>query len=118
VPLGPAASSRFVEVLVEPCAASEDGVGLRFKTAGAPRPVSSLPYESESGLAGTWHVSAVDENEEAIQGAAYAVLVEDSSDGTAWLVVGGRGGLLLEHTETGAHVREAYLVLSRQTDLA
>lgn len=109
---------RFVEVQIEPCAASEDGVSLRFKTAGAPRPVSTLPYESESGLAGTWHVAAVDESEAATRGTAYAVLVEDSSDGTAWLIVGGRGGLLLEHTETGARVREPYLVLSRGTELA
>jgi hypothetical protein len=111
-------AARFVEVNVEPCAASEDGVRLRFKTAGqAPRDVSTIPYESEAGLAGRWRVTAVNEDETAAAVRAFAVLVEDSSDGTAWLIAGGSGGLLLEHAETGDRVREAYLVLSRTSDL-
>jgi hypothetical protein len=105
--------ARFVEVRVEPCAASEDGVELRFKAAGARRPVTTLPYESEAGLAGTWRVTAVDADDSVPHGEAFAVLVEDSSDGTAWLIVGGSGGLLLEHAESGERVREPYLVLSR-----
>jgi len=42
------------------------------------------------------------------------VLVEDSSDGTAWLIAGGAHGLVLDHVETGARVREPYLVLSKR----
>jgi hypothetical protein len=103
----------FVEVHVEPCAASEDGVELRFKSAGARRPVATLPYESEAGVSGTWRVTAVDADDSVSQSEAFAVLVEDSSDGTAWLIVGGNGGLLLEQTESGVRVREPYLVLSR-----
>jgi hypothetical protein len=106
-----------VEVNVEPGPASEDGVRLRFKTAGPPREVSVLPYESESGLAGRWRVGAVDDGLDAGQRRATAVLVEDSSDGAAWLVLGGTGGLLLEHVETGTRVREPYLLLSRAIDM-
>jgi hypothetical protein len=57
------------------------------------------------------------EDEQESKSHALAVLVEDSSDGTAWLVVGGSGGLLLEHAETGARVREPYLLLARTTEL-
>jgi hypothetical protein len=103
----------FVEVHVEPCAASEDGLELRFKAAGPRRPVATIPYESEAGLSGTWSVTAVSEDDTVSSSDAFAVLVEDSSDGTAWLIVGGSGGLLLEHAGSGARVREAYLVLSR-----
>jgi hypothetical protein len=110
-------AAKFVEVNVEPCVASEDGVRLRFKAAGPPRDVSTIPYESEVGLAGRWRVTAVNDDDTVAAASAFAVLVEDSSDGTAWLIAGGSGGLLLEHTETHERVREAYLVLSRASDL-
>ena len=41
--------------------------------------------------------------------------MEDSSDGSAWLIAGGTHGLVLEHEETGTRVREPYLVLSKGT---
>jgi hypothetical protein len=62
-------------------------------------------------------VTAVEADDGVSPGDPFAVLVEDSSDGTAWLIVGGSGGLLLEHAESGERVREPYLVLSR-TSLA
>ena len=106
--------SDFVSVDVEPGPASEDGVFLRFKrVAGAderaPRDVS---YESEDGLDGRWRVLAADDPDAASTRPARAWLVEDSSDGSAWLVVGGAQGLVLVHEATGRRVREPYLVLS------
>lgn len=103
-------NARFIAVDVEPGAASEDGVSLRFKVAGEERVARVVPYESEDGVDGRWRVFAVEGDE---RGDARAVLVEDSSDGVAWLVVGGAHGLLLEHVDTGAIAREPYLVLSK-----
>jgi hypothetical protein len=108
----------FIDVQLEPCAAAPDGLTLRFKCAGETRPVYEVPYESEDGLAGTWRVFAVATDDEGAPGApAVAVTVEDSSDGTAWLVVGGAAGLRLEHLATGAIAREPYLVLAIGTAL-
>jgi hypothetical protein len=111
-------ASAFVYVDVEPGPASEDGVSLRFKRAqpgeaGAERIVRELPYESESGLAGQWTVRAADDADGTQTGDARLVRVEDSSDGEAWLVVGGTQGLVLENVETGDVVREPYLLLSK-----
>jgi hypothetical protein len=107
--------SDFVEVDVEPGPASEDGLTMRWKRApgGDERAPADLPYESEAGLAGRWRAHAADDAEAEALRPARAYLVEDSSDGTAWLVVGGPHGLLLEHIGTGTRVREPYLVLSK-----
>jgi hypothetical protein len=109
--------SRFVLVEVEPGASSEDGVSLRFKAAGDERVVREVPYESEDGQSGRWRVFATDDADGMERGDARVVLVEDSSDGVAWLVFGGAHGLVLEHTETGAMVREPYLLLSKTSDV-
>jgi len=113
---------EFVHVEVEAGPASADGLSMRWKraavTGGAgagERAVAAIDYESEEGLAGRWHVRAADDPDGTDTREARAALVEDSSDGTAWLVVGGKHGLLLEHAETGARVREPYLLLSRTT---
>jgi hypothetical protein len=109
----------FVHVDVEPGPAHEDGVSLRWKRAegGGDRVVRELQYESEQGLGGTWLVSGADDADALLTHHARAVLVEDSSDGEAWLVVGGAHGLVLEHVETGARVREPYLLLSKKIAL-
>jgi hypothetical protein len=109
--------TEFITIEVEPGPASEDGLVLRFKCAGAPRPIRALPYESEDGVDGTWLVFATDEEDGGERRAATAVQVDDSSDGIAWLVAGGRHGLVLEHEATGALVREPYLVLSRHASI-
>jgi hypothetical protein len=121
----PQASPGFVHVEVEPGPASADGLAMRWKRAGmrgaagaagaVERVVAALDYETEDGRAGSWHVRAAEDAEAAATHAARAVLVEDSSDGTAWLVVGGRHGLVLEHVDTGDRVWEPYLLLSRTT---
>ena len=104
---------------VEPGAAAADGIGLRFKRAGEARPVRLVPYESEEGLGGTWRVFALASDDEGAERVtALATPVEDSSDGTAWLVVGGAAGLLLEHTATGVIAREPYLLLAIGSELA
>jgi hypothetical protein len=96
----------FVAVEVEPGEATSDGVSLRFKTAGAPRAVTRLRYEAEDGTAGWWRVSGGE------GGAATAVQVEDSSDGTSCLIVGDAQGLVLVHEASGRRAREAYLLLA------
>jgi hypothetical protein len=110
-------TAEFVHVDVEAGPASEDGLSLRWKRAdgGGERVVGELPYESEDGRGGLWRVMAADDAEGARTRAARAVLVEDSSDGVAWLVVGGSHGLVLEHAESGERVWEAYLLLARTT---
>jgi hypothetical protein len=114
----------FVHVDVEPGPGSEDGVSLRFKRAvggtGEPdeaRVVHDVPYESEAGLAGRWTVRAVLDADGAQLGDAHAFLVEDSSDGVAWLVAGGPHGLVLDHDGTGTRVHEPYLLLSKTAQL-
>jgi hypothetical protein len=110
--------ATFIDVQVDPCAAAADGIGLRFKGAGDVRPVHEVPYESEEGLAGIWRIHAVaSDDDDSPRAAAVAVPVEDSSDGTAWLIVGGAAGLRLEHAETGTIAREPYLVLAIGTEL-
>jgi len=108
-------AATFVQVDVEPGPASEDGVSLRFKRAGDDRAVREIPYESEEGVDGRWTVLAAEDAGASETREARAVLVDDSSDGVAWLVFGGRHGLVLEHVGTGARVREPYLVLSKTT---
>jgi hypothetical protein len=107
---------QFVHVEVDPGPASEDGLSLRWKrvTGGGDRAVREIPYESEDGMDGVWRVRAADDAEATRTRDARAVLVEDSSDGAAWLVVGGAHGLLLEHAATGTRIREAYLLLSKE----
>jgi hypothetical protein len=107
----------FVRVDVEPGPGSDDGVSLRWRRAAGggdrDRVVREVPYESDDGLDGIWHVRAADNAEATRTRDARAVLVEDSSDGAAWLVVGGAHGLVLEHAATGTRLREAYLLLSK-----
>ena len=105
----------FVEVAVEPGRASPGGVSLRFKMAGATKSIARLTYESETGTAGWWQVVAIDDDAGLLRSAARAVLVEDSSDGTVLLIVGGAQGLELQHEQSGECVREAYLVLAQGT---
>ena len=108
----------FVTIDVQPGEGCEDGILLRFRTAGDPFAIESVPYESEAGLAGEWRLHAIDDADAADRRPAKAVLVEDSSDGIAWLVAGGSHGLLLVHAQTGQELREPYLLLARTTPLA
>jgi hypothetical protein len=107
--------SDFILVDVEAGPASPDGVTLRFKrvAGSADRELGDVPYESEAGMGGRWRVFATDDEDGASTQSARAALVEDSSDGSAWLIAGGRHGLVLEHVETGARAREPYLVLTK-----
>ncbi len=107
----------FIAVEIDPGPAAEDGLSLRFKRAGEPRTVRALPYESETGLSGAWQVLATDDPEGAVTRPATAVPVEDSSEGTVWLVVGGTHGLVLVHTATAMRERVPYLVLSLRARL-
>lgn len=110
---------RFIEVEVDPGPADEEGVSLRFKRAGGgeAREITWVEYESDEGLEGRWAVSRADSLDGADVPGAQAFHVDDSSDGTVWLIVGGRQGLTLRHEETGALCRAPYLVLSIRTAL-
>jgi hypothetical protein len=112
------AAPTFIDVALGACAVAEDGLTLRFKCAGPARRVTEVAYESEDGEGGRWRVVAVDADEAIAAQDVTAVPVEDSSDGTVWLIVGGSGGLRLEHVETGTVAREPYLVLAITTTLA
>ena len=48
--------SDFIDVDIEPCAASPDGLSMRWKQSAPPREIVVVDYESEEGLAGTWAV--------------------------------------------------------------
>ncbi len=108
----------FVTIDVQPGEGCEDGILLRFRTAGDAFEVASVPYESEAGLAGEWRAFAIDDAHATRRRPARGVRVEDSSDGIAWLVAGGSHGLLLVHAETGLELREPYLLLAGTTPLA
>ncbi|MGZ3417057.1 MAG: hypothetical protein ACXWUG_00600 [Polyangiales bacterium] len=101
----------FVDVDVEPGPASADGVMMRFKLASPLTDIREIEHETDDGLAGTFAVFAVDDPAAELRTPARAARVEDSSDGIALLVVGGRHGLLLVH-ERGI-AREPYLLLTR-----
>jgi hypothetical protein len=107
--------SEFIHIDVEPGPASPDGVTLRFKrvAGSAERELRDVRYESEAGLDGQWSVVATDDPDGRATHPARALLVEDSSDGSAWLIVGGVQGLVLDHEATGTRVREPYLVLTK-----
>ena len=110
---------EFVQVEVEPGEAAPEGVSLRFKAAqaGAARAaVRRIRYEAEDGTAGFWRIAALDAAG-APSGPARAVRVEDSSEGTTCLVVGGPQGLLLEHETSDARERVPYLVLAVDTPM-
>jgi hypothetical protein len=104
---------EFITVDVEPGECAPSGVQLRFKRAGVSEPISEIEYESERGLSGRWSVFSANGPNDVGTECATRTPVEDSGDGTVWLVSGGSGGLVLVHLETGTREREPYLVLRR-----
>jgi len=62
-----------------------------FAEAGKARPVELAQVNNSSGEAVWCHVVGVDQDGKFTE--AKAVLVEDSSEGTAWLIFGGSWGL-------------------------
>jgi hypothetical protein len=109
-----AGEAWFIELDVEPCAGLNEGAQLRFKAISPARPIARAAFEA-AGLSGDWRVEAVDAGGELLAEPARTANVEDSSDGTACLVYGGEGGLLLTHEASGARRREAYLLLALGT---
>lgn len=101
----------FVEVLVDEGPAAPDGLTMRWRAIDVPRLVTRVPWESDDGVEGVWACHAVDDPEGRVRSPARAVRVEDSADGVAWLVVGGRHGLALERD--GHLARAPYLLLGR-----
>lgn len=109
----------FVVVDVEPGPAHEDGISLRFKRTegGIERAVAWVRYESEGGVEGRWSVFTAQTAEGPHTQGATAVPVDDSSDGSVWLVKGGAHALVLVHEASGATERVPYLVLSIRTEM-
>ena len=98
----------FIDVFVEPNDNAPDGCGLRFRAEAAPRVVRRLRLDGEAhdivGWASAGGGSAC---------AAMAVLVEDSSAGTALLFYGGDWGIRLTPVGGGAPVGESHLLLDQ-----
>jgi hypothetical protein len=88
-------SDAFIEVDVEPGPAHEDGVSLRFKrtAGGVTRAITWVNYESDDGLEGRWSVLTAHTPDGPFTPGATAAQVDDSSDGTVWLITGGAHGL-------------------------
>lgn len=107
----------FVRVDVDEGPATGDGLSLRFKVVEGPREVATVPYESEAGVGGDWRVEATDDVDGVVRRGALAARVDDSSDGVAWLVYGGRQGLVLTHAESRAVERVPYLLLASDAAL-
>lgn len=108
---------EFIEVDVEPGPAHEDGVSMRFKRAGEARVVRAITHESEEGVDGWWEVRGAEDADATRTVDARAVQVDDSSDGTCWLIAGGAHGLVLTHRERAVTERVPYLLLSLRTQL-
>ena len=106
---------EFIWVEVEPCDCCPDGLSLRFKRAGSERVITRVAFSTDDGLDGMWAVCGLNADDGTARCEALASLVEDSSEGTTLLVVGGAFGLRLEHESSGRVAREAYLVLARET---
>jgi hypothetical protein len=104
----------FIDLEVAAEEGLDEEVSLRFKAVEGARPIRRV-WLDEGG--GDWFaLQAVGEPlVETPAGAdpgVRAVPVEDSSDGTALLIVGGSFGLRLVAEKTGKERREPYLLLS------
>lgn len=104
-------ASRFLTVQVEEHDALPDGCSKRFRATDEGRPVTRVSYESEAGVGGAWDVQGVNADGSTFTPTVYPV--DDSSEGTSMLVVGGDHGLRLTSQETNDVVAEPYLLLAR-----
>jgi hypothetical protein len=109
-------SARFIDVQVEEHPELPDGCSLRFRENGERRAVALVRYESEAGTAGIWRVEAA--RADGTRAPAQAVSVDDSSAGTATLIVGGEHGLRLTSLESGDTASEPYLLLAESAVVA
>jgi hypothetical protein len=91
----------FIDVIVESHEELPDGCYQRWKALAPPRPVRRVRLEGAE-----WEVTAPGAS------TAHAAPVEDSSEGTAWLVYGGDRGLRLTRADVpAAPVAEPYLLV-------
>ena len=84
---------------------------MRFRSQGDSRLVERVFWESDEGVAGTWHVEAA--ASDGSRSSALAIEVDDSSAGTSILIVGGDHGLRLTSLETSQVAFAPYLLVSR-----
>ncbi|HWL84456.1 MAG TPA: hypothetical protein VNO21_01570 [Polyangiaceae bacterium] len=83
---------------------------MRFRASGPAAPVHRIRYESEDGRAGIWQIAA--QHADGSISSAMAVVVEDSSAGSATLIYGADHGLRLSPEGGGPAVAEPYLLLA------
>jgi len=100
---------RFIDVFVEPNPNAPEGSGLRWKSEGEPRPVARVRHEGRWCRVEGW--SSADGGSPC---GAQAIPVEDSSAGTALLIVGGDWGVRLTPLDGAPPFGEAYLLLSAE----
>src|SRR5207247_5769637 len=85
------AESRYVDVFIDPNPNTPDGCGQRFRAEDVARPVATVRWDDDVCDVVGW--SSVGGGSPC---AAWAIVVEDSSAGTAVLVYGGDWGLRLQ----------------------
>ncbi len=115
---------RFVHVQVEEHDAIPEGGSMRFRAQEDADgvAVTTIVWESDEGVAGTWHVVGRRADGADVPAIAYAV--DDSSAGTSILITGSDHGLRLTRAngdgspalgadESAEAVAEAYLLVSR-----
>lgn len=99
-------SPRFIDVFVEPNPNAPEGSGLRFKAEGASRPITRVRHEGRWCRVVGWSSANGGSPCEAL-----AILVEDSSAGTALLIAGGYWGVRLTPLDGLQPFGEPYLLL-------
>jgi hypothetical protein len=105
-------AQRFIEVLVEPNPACEDGFAMRFKAESEPREVSRVRWYDDAERAVECTVMGWSSLDGGSPVAAQAVSFEDSSAGAAVLVWGGDWGVRLIPDDGSAPFGESHLRLS------
>ncbi len=107
---------RTVLIEVEEHEAIPDGCFIRYSALGPTRTVSRIRAESPEGIEGVCVVEGRDAEDQPVP--AWAVHVDDSSAGQAWLVGGGAHGVRVRPEAGGGFWAEAYLLLSEDSIVA
>ena len=107
-------TGRYIDVDVAADEEVEEGVERRFKAIDGSRVVTTVVLVGEE-LAGTFRLRAADEGGRPSDEPVYATRVEDSSEGVALLIHGGRGGVWLCDQANRPVKREGCLLLAPST---
>jgi hypothetical protein len=97
---------RFIDVFVEPNPNAPEGAGLRWRSESEPRAVARVRVDGRWCAVAGWSSAGGGTPCE-----ARAITVEDSSAGTAVLVIGGDWGVRMQPEDGSPPFGEAYLLL-------